>query len=406
MNLFLFLAASLLAGVAVEGLLRRLHIPWSAGLVVIGFLASELVTGLGGDIGLRWQSVQDLIFFLLLPALVFEAALNLDLGHLRRNLALILLLAIPLLVLSTAVIALLLRAGIGPGLPWVAALFTGAILSATDPVAVLALFRSMGVPPRLAVLVDGESLFNDATAIVLATLLLGIAASGSGTVTAGGAVLDFLRAFGGGLAVGALMGGLLLLLFRTAAAPVPRVVLTIAGAFLAFALAEGVLHLSGVMAVLAAGLVAAAGLEARPEASRLAHQGWEVLGYLANGMVFLLMGATITVDMFTDRWPAMLVGIGAALAARGLVVFGGVALAGLLPGVQPVPAAWRGVLFWGGLRGAVTIALALSIPLEHPWWYTAQAVAYGVVLFTLFVQAPTMPLLLDRALGRRASPIR
>src|SRR6056297_3487025 len=137
MNLLLFITATLVVGIALEGLFARLRIPWSAGLVVVGFVASEVVTGLGGDIGLRWDAVHDIVFFVLLPVLVFEAALNLDVGHLRRNLPMILLLAVPLLLVSTAIIAGLLRFGIGPGFPWMAALFTGAILSATDPVAVL-----------------------------------------------------------------------------------------------------------------------------------------------------------------------------------------------------------------------------------------------------------------------------
>ncbi len=396
MNLLLFITATLVLGIALEGPLARLRIPWSAGLVVVGFVASEVVTGLGGDIGLRWDAVHDIVFFVLLPVLVFEAALNLDVGHLRRNLPMILVLAVPLLLLSTVIIAGLLRVGIGPGFPWMAALFTGAILSATDPVAVLAMFRTMGVSPRLAVLVDGESLFNDATAIVLAGLLLAMAAGGGASMSVAGATLEFLRVFLGGLGVGALVGGMLLVLFRVTAEPAARVGLTVSGAFLAFALAEGVLHLSGVMAVLAAGLLAAVGLDARREVSRLAHESWGVMGHLANGAVFLLMGATITLDMFSDRWLAMAMGIGAALVARGAVVFAGVPLMNRVPGVEPVPAAHRAVLYWGGLRGAVTIALALSIPLEHPWWYTAQATAYGVVLFTLFVQAPTMPLLLRR----------
>lgn len=399
MNLLLFIAATLLLGIALEGLFARLRIPWSAGLVVVGFVASEVVTGLGGDIGLRWDAVHDIVFFVLLPVLVFEAALNLDVGQLRRHLPMILLLAVPLLLVSTAVIALVLRSAIGPGFPWLGALFAGAILSATDPVAVLALFRKMGVSSRLAVLVDGESLFNDATAIVLASLLLGIAAGGGAPVSVAAAILEFLRVFAGGLLVGALVGGLLVVLFRVTAEPPARVGLTVSGAFLAFALAEGVLHLSGVMAVLAAGLCAAVGLNARHEVSRLAHQSWEVMAYLANGAVFLLMGATITVAMFSDRWLAMLMGIGAALVARAVVVFAGIPLANLLPGVEPVPAACRPILYWGGLRGAVTIALALSIPLEHPWWYTVQAIAYGVVLFTLFVQAPTMPLVLRGTRG-------
>jgi len=396
MNLLVFLCAAVSLGIALEPLFERLRIPAAAGLVLLGFAASELVTGLGGDTGLRWHSVREVILYLLLPVLIFESALRINLLELRRELPAVLLLALPLLLVSTLVIAVLLRAGLGPSLPWIAALFAGAILSATDPASVLAIIERVRAPGRLRVLIDGESLFNDATAIVLSGLLLALAADAERRFSLGDGVVEFGRVFLGGLAVGALVGALIRGVFGSAKDSVARVAVTVSSAVLAFAAAEGLGEVSGVMAVLAAGLVTAVRLNAAPQDARLAHDAWAVLAHVANTGIFILLGATITVPMFTQHWPAMLIGVGAVLAARALVIFGGLPVANLLPGVVPVPAPHRVVLFWGGLRGAVTVALALAIPTEHPWWYQVQSVAYGVVLFTLLVQAPTMAPLLRR----------
>ena len=117
---------------------------------------------------------------------------------------------------------------------------------------------------------------------------------------------------------------------------------------------------------------------------------WEYKAWVANAVVFLLSGITIQWAMFADRWLAMLIGIGAVLPARAPGIFTLLPLLGRLPGVEPIPRPWQGVLWWGGIRGAVTLALALSLPVDLDYWWTIQSIAYGVVLFTLFVQAISM----------------
>ena len=115
---------------------------------------------------------------------------------------------------------------------------------------------------------------------------------------------------------------------------------------------------------------------------------WTFNVYVAESLMFLLMGVTVTVGMFTDNWLAMLIGIAAVLIARAVGIFGGAPLVSLLPNVEPVPKSYQRLIFLGGLRGAVTLALALALPFELEYWWTIQSIAFGVVLFTLFVQAP------------------
>jgi CPA1 family monovalent cation:H+ antiporter len=331
--------------------------------------------------------------------LIFEAASKLPVKKLLRDLAPILFLAILGMLLTTGIAAALLFVGIGhpSGFPWIAALLAGALLSATDPVAVVAQLKTLGAPERLSVLLEGESLFNDATAIVLFTILLSIATL-SGEVGLGSGIVSFAITFFGGALVGLGVGGIAVLLLRAAGGDIHRAVVSAAAAYGSFLLAEAGLHVSGVMASLAAGLTLACAIQPSGENAVDGQLGyfWGVLAYIANGCVFLLMGLTITIEMFEERWLAMLIAIVAVLIARAGATMGGLSLMNLLL-PERVPVNYQLALVWGGLRGAVTVALALSLPVDLEYWWTIQSMAFGVVLFTLFVQAPTTPMLLRRA---------
>lgn len=387
----------LLIAVLSEPLMARLGFPFSAFLVALGFVGSELFIFAGGDTGLRWEIFHDLVFFLFLPVLIFEAAFNMDRRELRRNLPQILLLAVPLTLLATVVTAALLFLGIGhpQGFPWMAALIAAALLSATDPVAVLALFKRLGAPGRLRTVVDGESLFNDATAIVLFMLLLSLASgerSEAGVLDTMGA---FLLIFSGGALAGAVVAGLAMGMLRLIGGAVLRGVISLLAAYGAFLLSES-LHFSGVMATLVAGLVLGRVRDSAPQEGRALHLLWEYKGWLANTLLFLISGISFQVAMFSQQWLAMLIGIAAVLLARAINVFVFLPVFERLPGVQPTPRAWRPVIWSGGVRGAVTLALALSLPPSLEYWWTIQSIAYGVVLWTLLVHAGSMPWLMRR----------
>jgi len=387
----------LLTALLLEPLARRLHLPFSAALVAGGFAGSQLLVGMGVDTGLRWHHFHDLVFFVFLPVLIFESAVALDARLLWRNLLPIMLLSFPLLLLSAGLIGVLLFFGIGhpEGFPWVSALVAGVLLSATDPVAVAELARRLPLPKRLLTLMDGESLFNDATTVVLFMLLL-TAAVGQDMVDVdlAAAGLSFLRVSLGGLALGLLFGVAGRWLIRWLGR---AVIVSLLAAYASYLVAEIWLGASGVMATLACGLWLGHALRCDSGSlSGMLASGWEQLGWVANSALFLLAGVTITVAMFEERWLAMLLGIGAVLVTRLLAVWLAAGLTALTPGQRAISPACRTLLFAGGLRGAITLALALSLPLELEGWWTVQSIAYGVVVFSLFVQAPLLEPLVRR----------
>lgn len=398
-NAFLFFSALLLLSALLEPLARRFRVPFSIVLVIIGFAGSEIATDqLGIDTGIRWENFHSIIFFLILPVLVFHAAINIRPGALRQNIIIILLLAVPLMLFSTGLIAVMVYFGIDhpTGFPWIAALLTGALLSATDPAAVITLLQRAGAPERLSLLLEGESLFNDATAIVLFSIIIAMALSGvesSGSWSA--AVPQFLNVFFGGLVFGSFTGLVAYYLMRLLRSTNTLVLLTVICAYATYTIAELRLHISGVMSVLAAGLMIGC-LEIRSGKNNVLQvkDFWGFITWLAEALIFLLAGVSITISMFTEQWLAMLIGILAVIIARVVVVFGSFPLINRLPGVTPLPPRQQLVLVWGGVRGTVTLALALSLPLSLGYWYTVQSIAYGVVLFTLFFQATTLGLVI------------
>lgn len=396
----LMFAALLLAALVVEPLAQRLRLPSSAVLVLGGFLGSEAVVAAGVDLGLRWHHFRDLVLFVLIPVLVFAAALRIEVRSFLRHLYLILILALPVFLASVFIVAAALYWGIGyPAyFPWTTALVTGALVAATDPVAVVNLLQARGAPERLSLVLEGESLLNDALAIVLFHLFVAMALQpgmGSGWAPS---VVEFARVFGGGLVIGAVFGLVALGAYHLLAHAHYRTVVTLVMSYLSYLTAESLAHVSGIIAVLVVGLCLGAAVErtrTRGGEEFVAHF-WEFLGFVANAFAFLLVGVTITVAMFTQMWLAMLIGIGGALLARAVGVYLLVPTATLAPRVERPSLRDRTVLGAGGVRGAMTAALALSLPVELEGWWVAQSVGYGVVVFTLFLQGPLFALGLRR----------
>ncbi|SIP96617.1 cation:proton antiporter domain-containing protein [Marinobacterium stanieri] len=333
----------------------------------------------------------DLILFVFLPALIFESSYNLDARQLRRNSVQVLALAIPGLLLSTGLIGVIVWQALDIEL--VAALLIGAILSATDPVAVIALFRQIGAPGRLSTLIEGESLFNDATALVLSKILLAVLATGVfSSQTLGTSIIDFFVLFAGGLLFGVVVGYLSgELIGWLDSDPIVEIGLTIVLAYLAFLIAEEVLHVSGIMATLGAGLTLGTWgrLRIASPARDYLEQFWEVLAFAANAMLFLLLGMQVNLPELASAWDLLLWVILAMLVSRALVIFGLLPLFDRLPGVEPVGRGYRFIMFWGGLRGAIALAIVLSLP-DYPFKDLFIALVTGAVLFTLLVQGLTI----------------
>ena len=374
----LLLIASVVAIVA-----RRLKIPYTVGLVLIG-LALGLLSAQKIEIS------PQLILALLVPPLVFDAAFHIRLDDLRRDFWLILLLAVPGVILTTFMVGWLVAQGTGIAVP--VALVFGALVSATDPVAVVALFRRLGAPRRLQVLLEGESLFNDGTAIVMFSLTTAIVLSGQFSLA--GNIASFLTVGGGGILIGIMLGLLVSELIGRIEEPLVETTLTVVLAFGAYLLAE-TFHVSGVLAVVAAGLVNGnAGPRGMSPTTRIVvYNFWETGAFLSNSFVFLLVGFAIDVNQLIANWKAIAWAILAVLLARSVAIYGFSAFS------KQIPSKWKHILYWGGLRGAIVLALALSLPTQGAFVAERgqlQAMAFGVVLFTLLVQGFSMDWLTRR----------
>ncbi|MFC6632273.1 cation:proton antiporter [Microbulbifer taiwanensis] len=389
----LYMAVAAVVGLALARILRTDN---TLGCLIAGVLAGMLLPVLDYDTGLRAENLHQLVFFVILPVLIFEAAWQIEPRLLKRWLGPICLFSTLGVVVCALIIALLSYFGIShpTGFPWIAALLTGAILAATDPVSVVSRLRQGDTGEDLLTLVEGESLFNDAAAVVLFTLVLGVAShsvmeggaeTGEPLIGAGNVALYFAVTFFGGVATGLLCGlvtAIVVLFLRSAGAGLMTLVLA---AFGSFYLAEHVVHVSGIMSVMTCAIVARACLREQSE-TYLAHAEptWDWLGLLFTALIFVIMGLTITFEMFRHQWLAMLIAIVAAVGARAMAIFLMAPLAHFVG--PPIPKAWRLIMGWGGLRGVIAVALVLSLPTELPYWWTVQSMVFGVVLFSLLVQ--------------------
>jgi CPA1 family monovalent cation:H+ antiporter len=382
----------------VDAIARRLKIPFTVALVVAG-----AVLGTWAE---RWsflapigslEVTPDAVFFVFLPTLIFQSAFHLDARALRANLAPTLALAVPGLLVSTGLIGAIMKAvggGVGLPLTWPEALLLGSILSATDPVAVISLFSQLGAPKRLTVLVEGESLFNDATAIVLSRIILGVIAAGtfSSAAILDGAV-EFGAVFFGGLLVGAalaLLAGFIIGQVRNDA--FIEITVTTVLAYLSFYVAEHSLHLSGVMAVVAAGVLIGGWGKTKisPAIAKYLEHFWDYVAGVANALIFLLVGLTVHVNELVDALPILVWVIAAMLVSRALVIFTLVPLSGRISGTRPISRSYQAVMYWGGLRGGIALAIALALPETLPDKDLFVTIATGAVLFTLIVQGLTI----------------
>ena len=385
--------SGLLALAVLLGLVaRRVRLPLTVVLVVVGLLASaaDVVPGVGR---LEGEAFEEVVVFTFLPVLVFAAALGIDVRAFAKDVGAVLALAVVAFALSAVLVGLTLHAVLGTAL--VVAFLFGVLISATDPVAVVAIFRDLGVPRRLLTLVEGESLLNDGVAIVLYAILLQSATGGS--ISLGAGVVDFVAVFVGGALVGAVLG-------LAAAAVLPwldrlaAVALSLALAYGSFVLADEVLGFSGVVATAVAGMVLAGLGPSRgsAEVREAWDHTWESLDYVANALLFLLIGLAVDpAALLREAGPILLAAV-AVLLARAVAVL---PVVWLLERVARIPRfGWRNeaVLVWGGLRGGVALALALALPEDLPERELLVALTGGVVLVTLLLNATTIGWLVRR----------
>jgi CPA1 family monovalent cation:H+ antiporter len=372
---------------------RFVRVPYTVALVVAG-----LALGVSGGV-FDVPLTEDLILDVFLPALLFEAGFFLPWNRLRAEIRTISALAIPGVIVGSGIVALVTH---WAGLPWGVSLLFGALISATDPVSVLATFRQLGADRRLAVIVEGESLFNDGTALVLFRLVLGVVIAGS--VSVAGTAIAFIVSIAGGILLGLGVGYLAALALRHIDDYLVEITTTVLLAYGTFLMAEQVhttfdgveLGASPVIAVVVLGLVMGnyALRESMSAATRISmHNSWELIGYLANSLIFLLIGLQIHTTTFSrDDLPLILWAIAGVLVSRALVVYAVSGSMNLrLPRGRRIPLAFQHVITWGGLRGAVALAAALSIPAATiPERRIVLLMTFGVVVSTLLVQGMTI----------------
>ena len=366
--------------------IQRIRLPYTVALVLVGLALTFQ------DV-IRFELTEELILALFLPPLLFEAAFHVEFKKLKEKLLPILVLAIPGVILGTFIVGGFVA--FGTTLTWPTALVFGALIAATDPVAVIAVFRATGAPKKLATLVEGESLFNDGAAVVLFNIVLGVALTGHFNAIDG--LWEFVRVSAGGLAIGLGLGWVVAQLIARLDDYLIETTLTTLLAFGSFLIAEE-FHMSGVLAVVAAGIlngnIGPKGMS--PSTKIVLFNFWEYLAFLANSLIFLLIGLEMELPVLFDNIGPIIIATLGVLLARVISVYGLSWLTGHFRGGQ-IPLKWQHILTWGGLRGAVSLALALGLPAAlGPDRALIQAMAFGVVLIILLTQATTIEPLLKR----------
>jgi CPA1 family monovalent cation:H+ antiporter len=378
---------------AVAIAVRHLRVPYTVALVIAGL-------ALGGfHVVDAPHLTKDLLFAIFLPGLLFDAAFNLDAREFWQNRLAISALAVPgvivgILLTGFMVTWAIAAFGLDPGFDWRFGLVFGALVAATDPIAVVALFRDLNAPTRLRVLVEGESLLNDGTAIVLFTIILGYV---GGTTSSGGAlVLSFVMIVFGGALVGAVLGfGASRVIARIDDAMI-EIALTTIAAYGSFIVGES-LHYSGVIATVTAGMICGnygRRIGMSPTTQIAVHTFWEYVAFALNSVIFLLIGFEVGLAQLSHSWKVIAVAFVAVVAGRGGVM---VAVTLLLNRTREhVPRAWTAVLTWGGLRGALSMVLVLALAADFPERQLLVSMTFGVVVASILIQGLTMPFVLRR----------
>ena len=380
----LLLVASLIGIIAV-----RFNLPYTVALVIAGIGLG--MVGTSKPIPLT----PDLVLLVFLPGLLFEAALHLHLDLLRHSWRAVLALAGPGVLITLATVAVITHFWLG--LSWPSAFLLGAMVSPTDPIAVLSVFRRLGVPARLATVVEGESLFNDGVGLVLYAVALAVVAQGHFRPLQG--VILFLVVVCGGIAVGGVLGWVASRVTAQVDDHLVEVTISVVLAYGVYLVAE-LLGVSGVLATITAGLVygnygRATGMSERTREAL--DDFWEYAAFFLNSLVFLLLGSALDIKPLAARAPWILVAILATTVGRALAVYGLGGLRALLRGVV-MPLRWRHLIFWAGLRGALSLAMALGLSSDVADRGVLVDLVAGIVLFTIVVQGSTVGPLARRLL--------
>ncbi|MFT6985829.1 MAG: CPA1 family monovalent cation:H+ antiporter [Psychromonas sp.] len=388
--IFITLFVLLCTAAITQPLAKITRIPYPILLVVTGLLLhlAQDYLSLPLKILTTKEIAHDIILFLLLPTLVFETAYNLDISKLNANRLAIFVLALPGVLISTLIVAAII--GWFTPLNWHLALLLGAVLSATDPSAVISAFRQLGAPKDLIMLIEGESLFNDATAIMLTKILVvSFAFSDSFWPVLGNGSAIFILTLGGGALCGWLLAHLLLLLQKNIPDnPFLEISLSLILAFASYLIAEEVLHASGIIATTTAGITLAirAPLPISHISQQYLNHFWSYLSYLATASIFLIVGLWMDLSLIWENIDIALIVLAGLWLSRALIAYWLLPQTGYLQQqAKTTPIEFRHIVFVGGMRGAVTMALAMGL-VSLMGDEIILSVAISVVFFTTLIQ--------------------
>ncbi len=376
----------LLIAAVVAMLAKRLRLPYSVGLVSAGIVLAS------SPFAPNIQLTKELIFNAFLPPLIFEAAFYINWKELRQDLPVVLVLATVGVILSAGITTLGMH--YLAHWDWGTSLLFGVLIAATDPVSVIATFKEAGVHGRLRQLVEAESLFNDSTAAVAFGIAIAIATGTS--ITPLGIAESLVVTIIGGIICGAIVAGVVLLLAGRTEDPLVEITFTTIAAYGSFLLAEH-FHFSGVLATLTAGLIVGniGSLGAISDGGRVAVCSfWEYIAFVVNSLIFLLMGMQEAHQNFMVVLVPIAIAIGFVTIGRAVSTY--LCCAAFIGSPLKVETNYQHILFWGGLRGALALALALGLPPQLPHRDEIVAVSFAVVAFSIFVQGLTITPLLQR----------
>ncbi|MBZ0166044.1 MAG: Na+/H+ antiporter [Candidatus Omnitrophica bacterium] len=375
----------LMIACAVSIIVEWLKQPYTIALVVVGLVIAIL------RLTPHVIITHDVIFTIILPPLLFHGALHMDLEHLKENWRSIILLAFPGVVITTLLIGIIAHYLLD--IPFVYAMLFGAIVSPTDPISVLSILGRVGAPKRLRTILEGESLFNDGTGVVVFMIILEMI-SQHAHFDLSHALTKFLLVTGGGTIIGIAVGIGAYHLLKRLDNHLLEVAITIVITFGTPLLAEA-FHFSGIIAIVVAGLIVGNYGKIYSMSNKTRETldtFWEVIEFVINSILFLIIGIELQViplERFIELCVPLAISILAVNAARALVVYPVIWLRNKI-GSRDIPWKWKHVLFWGGLKGSISIALVVGLPAQMPYREMFLVLAFGVVLFTLIVQGLTI----------------
>lgn len=402
LNSALAVISLLFVATLVSFVLRKSRIPYTVALVIVGIALGYLVDHVEAlSFMSEFRLSPELVFYVFLPTLIFESAFHMNLKHFTQNMGNIISLSTVGMLLSAALI--------GSGMhylldfPWIIALLFGALISATDPISVLALFKKVGAPKRLQTIVEGESLFNDGTALVLFGILLEIASNQNG-IFGGSELLGSFTNFGavvlGGILVGAIMG----LLFSKALDYVKdskeiEISITLILAHATFIISEHFLGVSGILATVAAGIVIGnyGAYKISPGVKEIMTHFWDYTAFIANSLLFLMVGLIIfgTNEQIIPLLIPILLVLAMVILSRVVMVYLIMPLMNKFRPKERVPSSWMHIIQWSGLRGAMAIALMLTLPTDFPFYNEMLIFTTAVIFFTIIFNGFTIEPLLS-----------